>query len=274
VVVRRQQQGTLAAGEIFSFEIFFKPNQNSFPVDLYKDAFVGENAAVWLGVSRGGPFADEGPAKAIRGAIGILTDSGDLNRDPLPDGDPYRITNRQFLADLSHRLGATAGDGGDWARRFPSRDDAGWERRKEIGSLKMEAIGFRRGTADLAYEGKVAVTLALALANQRIVLEKVQALSNTTPDLIAGTAERLKTQGAAIHKQASATQVDIDALKRVFDDVRSALEDISRYRQEALPKMADRILQMDKMAAESDEAIARVEQAERVAKDFHIEIRE
>jgi outer membrane protein OmpA-like peptidoglycan-associated protein len=39
VVARRQQQGTLAAGEIFSFEIYFKPNQNSFSVDLYKDAF-------------------------------------------------------------------------------------------------------------------------------------------------------------------------------------------------------------------------------------------
>jgi len=119
---------------------------------------------------------------------------------------------------------------------------------------------------------QVAVTLALALANQRIVLEKVQALTETTSDLITGTAERLKTQGAAIHKQASATQIDIDALKRAFEDVRTALDDISRYRQEALPKMADRILQMDKMAAESNEAIAKVEQAERVAKDFPIEI--
>ncbi|MCG6861649.1 MAG: toxic anion resistance protein [Chromatiaceae bacterium] len=119
---------------------------------------------------------------------------------------------------------------------------------------------------------QVAVTLALALANQRIVLEKVQALTDTTSDLITGTAERLKTQGAAIHKQASATQIDIDALKRAFEDVRAALDDVSRYRQEALPKMAERILQMDKMAAESDEAIARVEHAERVAKDFPIEI--
>lgn len=39
VVARRQRQGTLASGEIFSFEIFFKPNQNSFSVDLYQDAF-------------------------------------------------------------------------------------------------------------------------------------------------------------------------------------------------------------------------------------------
>lgn len=39
VVARKQQQGTLDEGELFSFEVFFKPNQNSFPVDLYEDAF-------------------------------------------------------------------------------------------------------------------------------------------------------------------------------------------------------------------------------------------
>jgi len=39
VVTKRQQQGTLAEGELFSFEIFFEPNQNSFSADLYADAF-------------------------------------------------------------------------------------------------------------------------------------------------------------------------------------------------------------------------------------------
>ena len=39
MVARRQQQGTLDEGEIFSFEIFFEPNQNSFSADLYLDAF-------------------------------------------------------------------------------------------------------------------------------------------------------------------------------------------------------------------------------------------
>jgi ABC-type nitrate/sulfonate/bicarbonate transport system substrate-binding protein/outer membrane protein OmpA-like peptidoglycan-associated protein len=39
VVSRRQRQGTLAEGELFAFEIFFKPNQNSFSADLYRDAF-------------------------------------------------------------------------------------------------------------------------------------------------------------------------------------------------------------------------------------------
>lgn len=39
VVTRRQQQGTLDSGELFSFEIFFEPNQNAFSADLYRDAF-------------------------------------------------------------------------------------------------------------------------------------------------------------------------------------------------------------------------------------------
>lgn len=119
---------------------------------------------------------------------------------------------------------------------------------------------------------QVAVTLALALANQRIVLEKVQAISATTDNLIAGTAERLKTQGAEIHKQASGTQLSIETLKQAFGDIKIALDDISRYRQEALPKMAQNITEMDRLAADSEEAIKRFESAGKVAKDFSIEI--
>jgi len=119
---------------------------------------------------------------------------------------------------------------------------------------------------------QVAVTLALALANQKIVLEKIQAISATTSELIAGTAARLKTQGAEIHKQASATQLDMESLKQAFGDVRDALDDISRYRREALPKMAERIVTMDKLAEESEQTIRKMERAETVAADFPIEI--
>jgi uncharacterized protein YaaN involved in tellurite resistance len=119
---------------------------------------------------------------------------------------------------------------------------------------------------------QVAVTLALALANQKIVLEKVQAITSTTEKLIAGTAERLKTQGAEIHKQASSTQLNLDVLKQAFGDIRAALDDISRYRQEALPKMAQSIVDMDKMSKEADDQIRKVEHAEKAAKDFPIEI--
>lgn len=39
VVNRMQQQNALGAGELYSFEVFFAPNQNAFTIDMYKDAF-------------------------------------------------------------------------------------------------------------------------------------------------------------------------------------------------------------------------------------------
>ena len=45
-----------------------------------------------------------------------------------------------------------------------------------------------------------------------------------------------------------------------------------RYRQEALPKMAQNIVEMDKLAVESEAQIRKVEHAEKAASDFPIEI--
>ena len=119
---------------------------------------------------------------------------------------------------------------------------------------------------------QVAVTLALALANQKIVLEKIQAITETTDNLISGTAKRLRTQGVEIHKQASSTQLNMDTLKQAFDDIKFALDDVSRYRQEALPKMANTILEMDKLSGEAEKVILRMERAEKAVDDFPIEI--
>ena len=51
VVTRKQQQGTLDEGELFSFEVFFKPNQNSFSADLYQESF---NKVIDLASTYGG----------------------------------------------------------------------------------------------------------------------------------------------------------------------------------------------------------------------------
>ena len=75
---------------------------------------------------------------------------------------------------------------------------------------------------------QVAVTVALALAHQRIVLDKIEAINTTTSAMIAGTAERLKTQGTQIHQQASSTMLDMEALKGAFADIDAALDEISR----------------------------------------------
>jgi uncharacterized protein YaaN involved in tellurite resistance len=107
---------------------------------------------------------------------------------------------------------------------------------------------------------QVAVTVALALAHQKIVLDKIEAINTTTSAMIAGTAERLKTQGAQIHQQASSTMLDMESLRAAFADIDAALDEISTYRREALPTMATTILELDALTAESEAAIERMEQ--------------
>jgi uncharacterized protein YaaN involved in tellurite resistance len=110
----------------------------------------------------------------------------------------------------------------------------------------------------------VAVTVALALANQKIVLDKIDAVNKTTNRLIAQTASQLRTQGADIHKQASSTQLDMETLKKAFVDINAALDDISTFRKKALPQMANTILEMDALTKATESAIQRMEAGTKV----------
>lgn len=118
---------------------------------------------------------------------------------------------------------------------------------------------------------QVAVTVALALANQKIVLDKINALNQTTSDLIAGTAERLRSQGAEIQRQASSSMLSLESLKAAFANINAAMEEISRYRQEALPRMAQTILEFDKLSAQGEATIQRYEAGERARPKLTIE---
>ncbi|WP_420208428.1 toxic anion resistance protein [Candidatus Electronema sp. JC] len=118
----------------------------------------------------------------------------------------------------------------------------------------------------------VAVTVALALANQRIVLKKIEAVNETTNKLIGDTARRLKDQGTAIHKQASTSQLDIQVLKQAFADIHAALDDIARFRQEALPQMAKTVLEMDRLTNETDDAIKKMERGNQASPAMYLDI--
>jgi uncharacterized protein YaaN involved in tellurite resistance len=119
-----------------------------------------------------------------------------------------------------------------------------------------------------------AATLQIALQHQKKVLAGVQAVTETTNDLIAGTAEQLKTQGTAIQKQAAETQLDMATLKKAFTDVQAALDDISNFRRNALPQMAQSIVDMDQLTGKMDQAIVQMEQGNEVSKEFVIELGE
>ena len=140
-----------------------------------------------------------------------------------------------------------------------------------VGNNKELVRGVDRALDVTVSALQVAVTVALALANQKIVLEKVAAISRTTSDLIAGTAAQLRSQGAKIHAQAASAALDMDALKSAFADITVAMDEISRFRQEALPQMAQSILEFDELAAAGEASIRKLEEGRQVRPLLQIE---
>lgn len=106
---------------------------------------------------------------------------------------------------------------------------------------------------------RTAVTVAGALYNQRIVLEKVQALNATTSDMIAATSRMLKDQGVAIQQEGAQASVSPEVLKQAFADALSALDDISAYKQRALPQMAQTIAEFRSIADEGERRLQQME---------------
>jgi outer membrane protein OmpA-like peptidoglycan-associated protein/DNA-binding transcriptional LysR family regulator len=124
-------------------------------------AGLADNGSKWFGVSPSGLPSEEGLVEAIKGAVGVLIEAGDFSKNPLPEQDPYRLTNRSFIAArYLEQLGsanspARATEG--LARPFPALDDGNWTRLKEIGTFKIEPIGFDRGTATLDEDSRSAM---------------------------------------------------------------------------------------------------------------------
>ena len=108
----------------------------------------------------------------------------------------------------------------------------------------------------------VAVTVAGALYNQKIVLEKVKALNQATNNMIASTSRMLNTQGAEIQKQAMDSNIQVETLKEAFRETLGALESINQYKQRALPQMRETIAQFRELADAGETVIRGIEESE------------
>lgn len=108
----------------------------------------------------------------------------------------------------------------------------------------------------------VAVTVAGALYNQKIVLEKVKVLNQATNDMIASTSRMLNTQGVEIQKQAMDSNIQVETLKEAFQETLGAFESINQYKQQALPQMKETIGQFRMLADEGERVIRNMEESE------------
>lgn len=94
---------------------------------------------------------------------------------------------------------------------------------------------------------RVAVNVALALTNQKLVLDHIDALNDTTNQMIAETAFALRRQGTDIQKRAVSAQLNMETLEQAFEEMQSALDEVSNYRREALPTLQAQIQRMQSL---------------------------
>lgn len=117
---------------------------------------------------------------------------------------------------------------------------------------------------------ETAVAVALALSNQKLVLDQIQALNSTTNDIIAGTAQRLKTQGIEIQKASVNASLDVEKLKTAFKTIDEAFIDISNFKQKALPEMSRAIGEFTRLTDQASDRIKKLESAQTVLEQAKI----
>lgn len=112
---------------------------------------------------------------------------------------------------------------------------------------------------------RIAVMVAMALANQKLVLEQVKALKSYTQSRLLKNAQLLRTQGVAIQQQAVEGQLQMETLIQAFQEIKGAIEDTEKFRREALPRQDELIAKLGKLASASEESINKIEQGHRSA---------
>src|SRR5882724_2440240 len=86
--------------------------------------------------------------------------------------------------------------------------------------------GVERATTTTVSALRTAVIAALALGNQKLVLDQVTALNTTTGNIIESTSQMLRQQTAEIQNQAASSTVSIEKLQAAFDNIYATIDTI------------------------------------------------
>ncbi|MEE3490953.1 MAG: toxic anion resistance protein, partial [Methanobrevibacter sp.] len=101
--------------------------------------------------------------------------------------------------------------------------------------------------------------VASALYDQKIVMDKINILNETTENIISATSHMLKEQGSEIQKHSAETMISPDVLKSAFAEALQAINDVSSYKVQALPQMKATIDLFSDMAQEGQKVVDKIE---------------
>jgi uncharacterized protein YaaN involved in tellurite resistance len=122
--------------------------------------------------------------------------------------------------------------------------------------------GVERATTTTVSALRTAVIAALALGNQRLVLDQVHALNDTTGNLIESTSQMLRQQTGEIQAQAAGATVSIEKLQTAFDNVYATIDSIDQFKLAALDSMRKTIDALTGQVARAQTFIERARSAE------------
>lgn len=108
---------------------------------------------------------------------------------------------------------------------------------------------------------RTAVTVAQAMANQRLVLEQVTALNTTTAGIIDSTGTLLREQTGRIHEQAASSTIPLETLQRAFQNIYDTMDNIDTFKLKALDSMKQTVTTLSAEVEKSKGYIARAEGA-------------
>lgn len=106
---------------------------------------------------------------------------------------------------------------------------------------------------------RTGVMVASALYDQKLVMDKINVLNETTENIIETTSHMLKEQGSEIQKHSAETMISPDVLKASFAEALQAIEDVSVYKEQALPKMKETIDLFSEMANDGKQVVEKIE---------------
>ena len=106
---------------------------------------------------------------------------------------------------------------------------------------------------------RTGVMVASALYDQKIVMQKINILNETTENIIETTSRMLKEQGSEIQKHSAETMISPEVLKASFSEALQAIEDVSTYKEQALPKMKETIEMFSDLADEGQKVVEKIE---------------
>lgn len=105
---------------------------------------------------------------------------------------------------------------------------------------------------------RTAVIVAQALSNQKLVLDQISALNETTSAMIVRTSEMLRDNSAEIQQQAASATLGMPELQAAFANIYQTMDSIDNFKLTALDTMSSTIGTLETEVAKSRAYLDRV----------------